>query len=209
VITYVKDGSELSPRTFTQYESGVVIDEDAGGKQQRLGEMAAVDYMAALRDMGWREARGSVEPSTHHTDPRHPALRTRPGESVWDVQERLRRADAERRNEASARRPARRPRERMSLPNVSSPYGAPMGRGRTMPKPGATPCVYLERVRINRGGYDSGGAYWGVGKPLYHAYDREGDVELFLRADDHKAAESEVRRLIPGALFARGKGCKR
>lgn len=30
--------------------------------------------------------------------------------------------------------------------------------------------VYLSRVKIDSGGYDEGGAYWGVGHPLYCAY---------------------------------------
>ena len=28
--------------------------------------------------------------------------------------------------------------------------------------------VYLQRVRLNNGGYDSTGSYWGTGAPLYH-----------------------------------------
>ena len=33
-----------------------------------------------------------------------------------------------------------------------------------------TRSVYLSRVKIDSGGYDEGGAYWGVGQPLYCAY---------------------------------------
>lgn len=57
----------------------------------------------------------------------------------------------------------------MKLSKVHSKYGAPMGRA------GLTCCVFatracgedakvkLARVRINQGGYDDGGAYWGAG----------------------------------------------
>ena len=30
--------------------------------------------------------------------------------------------------------------------------------------------VYLSRVKLDSGGYDDGGAYWGIGQPLYCAY---------------------------------------
>ncbi len=44
--------------------------------------------------------------------------------------------------------------------NVSSKYGAPMGRhtGPTISYGGK---ITLQRVRLNSGGYDNGGAYWG------------------------------------------------
>lgn len=53
--------------------------------------------------------------------------------------------------------------------NVNCQYGAPMGR-RTFPNPGdlAPRTVRLFRVRLDAGGYDDGGAYWGAG-PLYCA----------------------------------------
>lgn len=49
--------------------------------------------------------------------------------------------------------------------------GASLGRP-DRPSLGAGAVVskfYLQRVRINSGGYDSGGAYWGIGSPLYWA----------------------------------------
>lgn len=36
----------------------------------------------------------------------------------------------------------------------------------------------LQRVQLNSGGYDSGGAYWGIGAPLYCAF-RQGDSHYF------------------------------
>lgn len=57
---------------------------------------------------------------------------------------------------------------RYKLEEVGGRYGAPMGR------PGAHPgddphCrLYVGRVRLDRGGYDSGGAYWGLGEPLWY-----------------------------------------
>lgn len=53
---------------------------------------------------------------------------------------------------------------------VNSTYGAPMGR-REYRNPGdlAPRTVRLFRVRLDSGGYDDGGAYWGHGDPLYCA----------------------------------------
>lgn len=81
--------------------------------------------------------------------------------------------------------------------NVSSKYGAPMGRRSTSKrdlereqiKPGK---LYLQRVRLDSGGYDSGGAYWGHGEPLYVATDHE-DVTLFVRGVDRDDAKDAVR----------------
>lgn len=66
-------------------------------------------------------------------------------------------------------------------------YGADMGRHST-PVSGK---VTLERMRIDSGGYDSGGAYWGTGEPLWRAQDEDGN-EQFFRAKDRKAAEAEL-----------------
>ncbi len=84
--------------------------------------------------------------------------------------------------------------------NVSSKYGAPMGRASTTARelerdeaqPGK---LYLQRVRLDSGGYDSGGAYWGHGEPLYVATDHE-DVTVFVRGVDRDDAKDAVRSLL-------------
>lgn len=73
------------------------------------------------------------------------------------------------------------------LPKVSSEYGAPMGR-RESP---LGENVRLFRVRINSGGYDDGGAYWGLGRPLYCAQCPEGGIQ-FVRADSRLRAVAEL-----------------
>lgn len=71
---------------------------------------------------------------------------------------------------------------------VSSRYGAPMGRSESgyleteMPR-----FVRLFRVRIDRGGYDDGGAYWGIGAPLFCAIDDDGSRK-FTRASTRDQA---------------------
>lgn len=75
------------------------------------------------------------------------------------------------------------------LETVSSRYGAPMGR---RDSPSLETCVprfvRLQRVRLDAGGYDSGGAYWGLrrpGKSLFVAEDGDGNrkfVDAWSRA---------------------------
>lgn len=68
----------------------------------------------------------------------------------------------------------------MQMSKVNCQYGAPMGRRST---------YHLElskklrcfRVNLDSGGYDDGGAYWGIDKPLYCIQDCEGNQQ-FLRA---------------------------
>lgn len=73
---------------------------------------------------------------------------------------------------------------------VGSKYGAPMGRSSwlTMPDdatkssiPTEPRSVRLFKVNLDSGGYDDGGAYWGIGEPLWCATDDENYRE-FVRA---------------------------
>src|SRR4051812_19848588 len=97
----------------------------------------------------------------------------------------------------------------MPQPNLSSSpsrYGAPMGRpsqhhngdGSSLGKIG------VRRIRLNSGGYDIGGAYWGIGKPLYWAASDCGRVDMFFRATDRSTAIAYLRRDYPEARFHRG-----
>lgn len=69
--------------------------------------------------------------------------------------------------------------------------------------------VHLVRVYLDSGGYDNGGAYWGLGEPLYHAYDdslssdhEEGrGVYAFVRATSREKAKQELN--IPNAVYYR------
>lgn len=99
---------------------------------------------------------------------------------------------------------------RLNLSNACSIYGASMGRASTSerdlrqlaPEPVK---LNLQRVRLDSGGYDSGGAYWGAGEPLYRAADDNGlrEVELFFRARDREHAKELVRAKLPNACFYR------
>lgn len=102
---------------------------------------------------------------------------------------------------------------RNPTPDVHSKYGAPMGRtsdhlsGLIIE---ATDSRFtLRRVPINSGGYDSGGAYWGLGQPLYwwSVEITEGDARDecsgFFRASNRKAAKAHILELHPLARFYR------
>ena len=91
---------------------------------------------------------------------------------------------------------------------VNSTYGAPMGRRDTY-LPGLegddTGRFTLRRVRLDSGGYDPGGAYWGHAEPLYwYAADTEhGQVDGYVRARTRERAKAEVRECYPDARFYR------
>jgi hypothetical protein len=102
---------------------------------------------------------------------------------------------------------------RLSLSNACTRYGASMGRDSTSDRDlrmidGEPVKLSLQRVALNSGGYDSGGAYWGQGEPLWRA---AGDVDvvgldgvtLFLRARDREHAKSLVRAKLRAARFYR------
>lgn len=69
--------------------------------------------------------------------------------------------------------------------------------------PGEGQRFRLARVRIDSGGYDSGGAYWGLGAPLFRFESEDGQLSGFLRARDREAAKSGVREDYPSARFFR------
>jgi hypothetical protein len=86
--------------------------------------------------------------------------------------------------------------------------GSAMGRCSSRPGPCTPGAKFtLTRVRIDAGGYDYAGAYWGKGPPLYRAFSDEGDgeetQELFMRADDREDAKRQTVERFPGATFYR------
>lgn len=85
---------------------------------------------------------------------------------------------------------------------VTATYGAPMGRREH--DSGAPGKLHLRRVRINSGGYDDGGAYWGIGQPLFECFDGD-DFNVYLRARDREAAKAKIRSEYnyPDAKFYR------
>lgn len=89
------------------------------------------------------------------------------------------------------------------IPNVGGAHGAPMGR-HTGPNYLETCAgkLYLRQVPLDRGGYDSGGAYWGLGPRLYYVEDQDGNSQFF-RARDRDAAKAKIVADWPDATFYR------
>lgn len=69
-------------------------------------------------------------------------------------------------------------------------YGARMGRTEFGAEP-EDKTVRVFRLPIDSGGYDPGGAYWGLGKPLYCATDGN-DWRRFTRASSRQEAISNL-----------------
>lgn len=85
-------------------------------------------------------------------------------------------------------------------------YGAPMGRpvtGRQFEVLPDAPPFHLVRVRLDSGGYDRGGAYWGHGEPLYEFTGPVTDISGFVRGSTRELAKAAVRRIHPAARFFR------
>lgn len=92
--------------------------------------------------------------------------------------------------------------------DTGSRYGSPMGRSEWRDAPTVSRSVRVFRVRINSQGYDDGGAYWGIGKPLFCATDGQ-NYRMFARADSRLSAVAEFRLSVhllampPRAEFAK------
>lgn len=69
--------------------------------------------------------------------------------------------------------------------------------------------LYLRRVRLDSGGYDSNGTYFGVGNPLYWVANEDGTIDYMLRASITRSAsvredaKMQVRIHYPSARFYR------
>lgn len=85
--------------------------------------------------------------------------------------------------------------------NVNTSRGAPMGRAANpYLETGIARSVRLFRVRLDGGGYDDGGAYWGHSQQLWCAIDCDGNRQ-FTRANSRAAAAVELD--IPNVALKR------
>ena len=88
-----------------------------------------------------------------------------------------------------------------------SQYGASMGRRDNITEALAVEKLHLQRVRLDSGGYDPGGAYWGHGAPLFVAWG-DGTEEV----QSGKRCLPLARHSVltsPNCIFARGEIMKR
>ena len=63
--------------------------------------------------------------------------------------------------------------------------------------------LYLRKVRLDSGGYDTNGTYFGHGASLYWVANAEGTVDFMLRARNRKAARFVVLARYPNAKVRR------
>lgn len=89
------------------------------------------------------------------------------------------------------------------MSKVSSKFGAPMGRWTAIGEPGLSYKFRVFRVNLDSGGYDDGGAYWGIGLPLYCIQSNCGNVECYWRANNRENAKKKVSFAYPKAKFFR------
>jgi len=61
----------------------------------------------------------------------------------------------------------------------------------------------LRKIRLDSGGYDPNGTYFGIGAPLYWYADQGGNVDAVLRAQDRAEAKRQVLKKYPTAKFYR------
>ena len=84
----------------------------------------------------------------------------------------------------------------INLPKAYSRYGASMGR-RSDPIAGK---VHLQKVVLDSGGYDKGGAYWGTGETLWCAEDAEGNQQFF-RCDSRESAKAFLKNQFDVSFY--------
>ena len=63
--------------------------------------------------------------------------------------------------------------------------------------------VYVQKQRVNAGGYIAGGVYFGCGDPLYYVMDEDCIWEDYIRASDRADAIEIVRKRYPLAQIRR------
>lgn len=108
--------------------------------------------------------------------------------------------------------------------------GASLGRASCLQvDPDSAPKIHLAEIRLDSGGYDPGGAYWGFGGWLWEAWTDDGAFYMTgrvysgtderkeacerlraqgnewpgSRAIDRETAKQEIREVIPNARFYR------
>ncbi len=79
--------------------------------------------------------------------------------------------------------------------------GAAMGRGEITGDPDYDGKLVLRRIRLNSGGYDSNGTYFGFGQPLYWFASDDGTIDGMIRANSRTHAKQLVKDKYKDARF--------
>jgi hypothetical protein len=86
------------------------------------------------------------------------------------------------------------------MPKGSMKRGAPMGRGARIDDE-STEVTYVQRVRIDSGGYDPCGIYWGISNPLYCGYNPNTSTEVYARGRTRIEAIEQMQATFPQLVF--------
>jgi len=81
--------------------------------------------------------------------------------------------------------------------------GAALGRPTIKGDSSYSGPLALRRIRLDDGGYDPNGTYFGRGSPLYWYASDGGDIDGMLRARSRGLARAQVLELYPGAKVRR------
>jgi hypothetical protein len=83
-------------------------------------------------------------------------------------------------------------------PDVNSQYGAPMGRPDSRADDRTTTDrISVRHLPLNSGGYDRGGAYWGLGQPMYGYQSADESIWGYLRASSRHEAVAQLKKQFP------------
>ena len=81
--------------------------------------------------------------------------------------------------------------------------GAAMGRRTLQGDPSYNGKLALRNVRLDNGGYDVNGTYFGSGLPLFWYASEDGEIDGVLRARSRAHAKELVSAKYPSAKFYR------
>ena len=81
--------------------------------------------------------------------------------------------------------------------------GAALGRPTIKGDPDFSGRLFLKKVRLDNGGYDPNGTYFGAGSPLYWYASEDNDIDGMLRATSRELARDQVLELYPKAKVKR------
>jgi hypothetical protein len=64
--------------------------------------------------------------------------------------------------------------------------------------------LYLSKIRLDSGGYDKNGTYFGIGPPSLYWYVSEDNlIDAMIRANDREAAKKKILEIYKNAKFHR------
>lgn len=81
--------------------------------------------------------------------------------------------------------------------------GAALGRSSILGEKEYDGKLHLRRVKIDNGGYDSNGTYFGIGAPLYWCASEDGSIDEVRRAAGRDEAKAFFKGAYPKARFYR------